>query len=276
MASFFCGKRHWESHKGLLSQIHGDNLPVATSEDFMENLSDSFGFMLDSKPLGNVLDESQVQKLEFFVDTNIPFVLFCSTLKDLLITKPDWIFTIPSSNCKGSIEEIVEVPKKKIAQKSKSHEEEEKEIPSWNEILGDTTAESKQQKQPTTSFNSNARTGERVKQPLQATNNTHKTGRLLTRPDADRHSDSEDDNLFDDDDDGSTTTNRGKKTETSKLSTPASVPKSTRDTSSTSGTTRQQSPQQDSLHQVGRSNSGKTPRSGSSSKQGKYARFHQI
>ena len=79
MASFFCGKRHWESQKGLLSQIHADNLPVATSEDLMETLSDSFGFMLQSQPLGNVLDESQVEKLELFSDTNIPFVFIGKT-----------------------------------------------------------------------------------------------------------------------------------------------------------------------------------------------------
>ena len=203
MASYFCGKRHWESHKGLLTQIHGDNLPVATSEDLMDILSDSFGLMLESQPLGNVLDESQVQKLELFCDTNIPFVFFCSTVKDLLITKADWIFTIPSSNCKGTIEEVLEeVPKKKIAQKSKSNEEEEQELPSWNVILGDSTEEGKQRKKSTNSLNSHATTGERVKKPLQTSNNTNNAGRLLNKTNVSIQDDSEEENLFDDDDDG--------------------------------------------------------------------------
>lgn len=269
MAAFYCGKRHWESHKGLLSQIHDENLPIATSEDLMELLSDSFGLMLETKPLGNVLDESQVQKLELFIDTNIPFIFFCSTLKDLLITKAEWIFTIPSSNCKGTIEEVVEeAPKKKTAKKGKSNEEVEEIIPSWNEILGDSTEESKQQKKTTASFNSHATKVVGLKKPVQTSTNTQSSGRLL-RHNGNVHNESDSDELFDDDDDGSTTMQRGNMQANTKLSTPSLVPKFSSDTSSMSNTTRQQSPQQDSLHQIGKNNSAKT--STSSSKQGKYA-----
>lgn len=304
MATHFCGKRHWEPQKGLLSQIHDSNLPVATCEDFKESLSDSFGLMLQSQPLGKVLDESQVQKLAFFSDTNIPYVVFCSTLKDLLITKGDWIFTVPSSYGKGTTDEVVEeLTKRKKLRQSITQEEDPKEWPSMSEILGDKTKKS-------TSVTSNTtNSGSRIKHALQMGTSRNKGGKLSNkqvndmdndsddndgvrititralqvgtskkkgvkprkRQVNDRDSDSDDNDLFDSDENGFAANedkDSGKLTVNSIITTPSSFQESKRHTSSLSDTSRHQSPQQESVQPITKNKIGAT--STSSSNSGKY------